>query len=378
VADVIVVGGGIIGLLCARELRLGGLKVMLLDRDRPGQQASWASAGIVGSRAPWAQSTSGRLQTLSAELWPKLADALRDESGMDVEYRQTGTLYPALDAEHADRMRFETAAARRAGLEFEMVEGSALREAEPALGPAVIAAQIGPGGNVENRRAVRALELAESRAGTEIVAGAPVAEVSSRAGKVIGVRQIDGDERRAERVVIAAGSWSGQIGGTEPHPPVVPQRGQILALGGAAAGLRRTVMKADDPYLVPRADGRVVVGATREFVGYDRRLTAGGIAWLLASAIELVPAFAGAEVVETWCGFRPVSADGLPIIGPAAIDGLFYATGHGASGVGPAPGSARLLAAYVLGKEPPFDASALSPMRFAMAVATSRSTTSTP
>jgi glycine oxidase len=377
-ADVIVVGGGIIGLTCARELRLGGMQVTLLDRDRPGQQASWASAGIVGSRAPWAQSTSGRLQTLSADLWPKLAAALQDEAGMDVEYRQTGTLYPAFDAEQAERMRFETAAARRAGLDFELVEGSALREAEPALGPAVVAAQIGPGGNVENRRAVRALEIAEVRAGTEVVAGAPVAEVLSRAGKVVGVRQIDGEERRADRVVIAAGSWSGQIRGVEPAVPVLPQRGQILALGGVGAGLRRTVMKTDDPYLVPRADGRVVVGATREFVGYDRRLTAGGIAWLLASAIEMVPAFAGAEVVETWCGFRPVSEDGLPIIGPASIEGLFYATGHGPSGVGPAPGTAALLAAYVLGKAPPFEAAPFSPMRFATASATTPRTTSTP
>ncbi|HEV8635978.1 MAG TPA: glycine oxidase ThiO [Chloroflexota bacterium] len=362
--EALVVGGGIIGLLIARELRSAGRSVALLDRDRPGREASWASAGIVGARAPWAHSATGRLQTLSAELWPRLAQELRDETGMDVEYRQTGALHPALSDDQAERMRFETAAARRAGLAFEFVEGTALREAEPALGPAVVAAQLGPGGNVENRRAVRALELACRRAGVEIRSGAPVLEVTSRDGKASGVRTLDGEEQGADVVVLAAGSWSGQVRGVDPPVPVVPQRGQILALRSGDVFLRRTVLKEADPYLVPRADGRIVVGATREFVGYDRRLTAGGIAWLLGSAIELVPAFAGAEIVEMWTGFRPVSADGLPIVGASAIEGLYYATGHGPSGVGPAPGTAALLAALVLGREPPIPPEAFSPLRF--------------
>ncbi|HEY3080561.1 MAG TPA: glycine oxidase ThiO [Chloroflexota bacterium] len=365
--ETLVVGGGIIGLSIARELRSAGCSVVLLERDRPGREASWASAGIVGARAPWAHSATGRLQTLSAELWPRLAQELRDETGMDVEYRETGALYPALSDDQAERLRFEAAAARRAGLAFEFVEGAALRNEEPALGPAVVAAQLGPGGNVENRRAVRALELACRRAGVEIRSGAPVAEVTSRGGKATGVRTLDGEQHHAEAVVLAAGGWSGEVRGVDPPVPVVPQRGQILALGRGDVHLRRTVLKEADPYLVPRADGRIVVGATRELVGYDRRLTAGGVAWLLASAIELVPAFAGAEIAEMWTGFRPLSADGLPILGPSAIEGLFYATGHGPSGVGPAPGTARLLAALVLGREPPIPPEPFSPLRFGAA-----------
>jgi glycine oxidase len=355
------------GLGAARELRRRGYGVTLVERGEPGRAASWASAGIVGARAPWSHSATGRLQTLSAELWPKLAEALRDESGMDVEYRQTGVLYPALSEDQAERMRFETAAARRAGLAFEFVEGTALRQAEPSLGPAVVAAQLGPGGNVENRRAVRALELACRRAGVEVRSGAPVAAVTSLGGEATGVRTLEGEVVAADAVVLAAGSWSGQIAGVDPPVPVVPQRGQILALGSGDVPLVRTVLKADDPYLVPRADGRIVVGATREFVGYDRRLTAGGIAWLLASAIEMVPSLAQAEIAEMWTGFRPVSADGLPIIGRASIAGLYYATGHGPSGVGPAPGTAALLTALLLGREPPIPAEEFSPLRFGAA-----------
>lgn len=361
----VVVGGGIIGLMVARELRAGGMEVTVLDRDQPGKQASWASAGIVTARIPrgWAPATL--LNNLSVSLWPRLAEELREETGMDVEYRQNGTLIPAFSPDEADELRDEIAPLRQAGVEVEVVEGAALREAEPALGPMVVAGQLLPGGNVENRRAVRALELALRRGGGSVVAGAQVTAVLSTGGRVTGVRTADGDEHGADVVVLAAGSWSGRVPGVDPPIPVVPQRGQILALGNPDRPLRRVILKPEDPYLVPRVDGRVIVGATREFAGYDRSLTAGGVAWLLASAIEMAPAMAGSVIHEMWTGFRPVSADGVPIIGPAAIEGLFYATGHGASGVGPAPGTAALLAALVLGREPPVPAESFRPDRFA-------------
>src|SRR5262249_50117183 len=189
-----------------------------------------------------------------------------------------------------------------------------------------------------------------------------VTGVTSRGGRVTGVESEEG-AIGADVVVLAAGSWSGRIPGVSPVVPVVPQRGQILALQ-APGKLRRVILREDDPYLVPRVDGRVVVGATREFAGYDRSITAGGIAWLLASAIEMVPDFAGAPIAEIWTGFRPVSADGLPIIGKADLDGLFYCTGHGPSGIGPAPGTAALLGARVLGQSPPIPPDPFRPQRF--------------
>src|SRR5437762_1674260 len=200
-ARAVVVGGGIIGLTIARELRASGMDVRLLDRDQPGKQASWASAGIVTARIPrgWAPATL--LNSLSVSLWPRLAEELRAETGMDVEYRENGTLIPAFTPDEADELRREIAPLRAAGVEAELVEGAALREAEPALGPVVVAGQLLPGGNVENRRAVRALELALKHAGARVVAGAQVAEIISHGGRVTGVRTVEGEEYRAEVVV---------------------------------------------------------------------------------------------------------------------------------------------------------------------------------
>ncbi|MBM4409699.1 MAG: FAD-dependent oxidoreductase, partial [Chloroflexi bacterium] len=288
-ADALVIGGGIIGLLCARELRRAGMGVTLLERDQTGRQASWASAGIVTARIPrgWAPST--QLNNLSVSLWPQLSDELAEETGMDVEYRQNGTLIPAFNADEADALRRELPHFHAAGVEAEIVEGAALRDAEPALGPGVVAGQLLPGGNVDNRRAVKALDIALRRSGGRIVTGANVTEMVVQSGRVLGARTVEGDHA-ADVVVLAAGSWSGRIPGADPPIPVIPQRGQILALDAGHVGPRRVVLKPDDPYLVPRVDGRVVIGATREFAGYDRSLTAGGIAWLLNSAIEMVPA----------------------------------------------------------------------------------------
>ena len=353
-----------IGLMCARELRRRGFQVTLVERDRPGRQASWASAGILSVASPNDDSPAGRLKRLSAELYPALVAELGDESGVDPELTWHGHLVPALSPGEGDELRGITAWERRAGLETELVEGAALREAEPAIGPAVVAGQLRPGGQIDNRRLCRSLEIAERRAGVALEFGAAVTEVLREDGRVRGVRTLAGDFL-APIVVNAAGSWSGQLRGCEPTAPVVPQRGEILALDQSGVGLRRVITKPNDPYLVPRTDGRLVIGATRKYVGYDTSFTAGGLAWLLNEALALVPALAQAPMHETWTGFRPNSADGLPLIGAGALEGLFFATGHGPSGIAPAPATARLLGALVAGKEPPIPAGQFDPMRFA-------------
>src|SRR5439155_18669033 len=132
--------------------------------------------------------------------------------------------------------------------------------------------------------------------------------------------------------------------GCRPVVSVVPQRGQILALDRGDVFLRHVILTPGDPYLVPRADGRIVIGATRELAGWDASTTAGGIAWLLASAIRIVPALSDCSIHETWTGFRPLSPDGIPVIGPGAANGIYFATGHGPSGIGPLPGTVALLA----------------------------------
>ena len=363
----LIIGAGIIGLLIARELRKAGFEVTVLDRDQPGRQASWASAGIISARVPRALTPHRILHNLSVELWPTLAAELREETGMDVEYRENGCLIPAFDDETARILKNDIAGLRAMGLAAEYVDGAALREAEPSLGPAVIGAQLLPGGNVENRRAVQAAALSAERAGVRIVTGAQATEIIVRGNRAIGVRTSD-TTMEADIVVIAAGSWSGRLAGIEHHLPIEPSRGQILSLRANASAPRRVVLKENDPYLVPRVDGRLIVGATRERAGYDRSLTAGGVAWLLSSAIDMIPGLAAAPIVEMWTGFRPISPDGLPLIGPYAMENLYAATGHGASGVGPAPGTAALLTAIILGNPTPILAQPYRPDRFSGAM----------
>uniref|UniRef100_A0A7C3ANX0 FAD-dependent oxidoreductase n=1 Tax=Thermorudis sp. TaxID=1969470 RepID=A0A7C3ANX0_9BACT len=214
-----------------------------------------------------------------------------------------------------------------------------------------------------NRRLVRALELAVRRQGVRVVSGAAVVEVLREGGRVRGVRTLLGDVP-ASAVVLAAGSWSGQIRGTMLDLPVVPQRGQILAVWRGALELRRVILAPGDPYLVPRRDGRMIVGATRELVGYDPSLTVEGVGWLLSSAERLVPGVRSASIAEMWTGFRPFSPDGRPVIGRGRLDGLYYATGHGANGITLAPGTARVVASMLRGEAPPVPVDAFSPLRF--------------
>ncbi len=367
--DALIVGGGIMGLLTARELRRLGMQVTLLERDRPGRQASWASAGILAETLRHSPNAVDALREYGQRLFPTLVAELREETGLDVDYVENGTLIPALDDTQAAELERETRTLQALGSPCEFVTGAALREAEPALGPRVVAARLAPGGNVENRRLVRALELANLRNGVQIENGVQVIGLLRQGDAVVGVRTQAGD-RFAPLVVLAAGSWSGQIAGADPPIPVVPQRGQILALWPGAHGPRRVVLTPGDPYLVPRRDGRLIVGATRELVGYDASLTAGGLAWLLSSAIELVPGLAEAPVIEQWVGFRPLSADGVPLIGPAALRGLYYITGHGPTGIAPAPASVKLLVALIEGVPPPLPVAPYDPLRFRAAAGT--------
>jgi len=145
---------------------------------------------------------------------------------------------------------------------------------------------------------------------------------------------------------------------------VVPQRGQILAVWRGALELRRVILAPGDPYLVPRRDGSMIVGATRELVGYDPSLTVEGVGWLLSSAERLVPGVRSASIAEMWTGFRPFSPDGRPVIGRGRLDGLYYATGHGANGITLAPGTARVVASMLRGEAPPVPVDAFSPLRF--------------
>ena len=362
-ADVVVIGGGVMGLASARELRRRAHRVTLLDRSSPGKAASWASAGIIGATTRDEADPNCELRRLSRTLWPRFAEELQAESGLDPEYRENGCLY--LATEESERAWLERVASHDSSGpdQSEFLDPRALRGLEPALNKNIQGALRVSGGNVDPRRLCRALEIANRRSGVEIVTGATVTQLTIGGDRVRGVVTTD-TEYAADLVVLAAGAWSAEIDGVQPAVPVHPQRGQILALDQTQIGIQHVLLTAGDPYFVPRCDGRLVVGATREEAGWNASFTAGGIAWLLNRAMDVVPGLAECAIAEMWIGFRPLSADGLPLIGPSEIEGLYFLTGHGPSGISPLPGSVALLMAFMHGERLPFAADTFDPLRF--------------
>lgn len=354
-AEVIVIGGGVMGLASARELRRHGYSVTLVERGQPGRAASWASAGIIGATLRDESDPQYELRTLSRQLWPSFAQAIESESDLDPEYREMGCIQLATNPSELGWLRQKA--------NDTPLTPDELRELEPTLAPTIPGGLLVPGGNVDNRRLCRALEIAIRRAGVKVVTSAEVRSLATLGGRAVGVVTAETDIS-ADLIVLAAGAWSSTIGGVEPQPAVRPQRGQILALDQTRVGLRHVLLTPGDPYFVPRSDGRLVVGATREEAGWDASLTAGGVAWLLNRAMAVVPALEACPIQELWTGFRPLSADGLPLIGAGGLEGLYFLTGHGPSGIAPLPGSVALLMALIERQPPPIAAEAFDPLRF--------------
>ncbi|MBT3351706.1 MAG: FAD-dependent oxidoreductase [Nitrospinaceae bacterium] len=364
--DVIVVGGGIMGLMTARELARTGRKVLLLDKAQPGTGATWASAGIISPHgssgaADLAGEAGVRLRLPSYDMWLNLPDALIEESGMDPEFRLTGVLLLAINDEEK-RAVLDKAKTRQWG-DTEWIEPKILSGEEPTLTNKLEGALLVKGGNVDVRRLGASLEIACRRAGVEIRAGVLTQEIVCDENRVLGVNTSEG-KIEAPVVVICAGVGSPGILGARPTPPITPQRGQVVALDARELGIRRVLMNVSDPYFVPRSDGKLIIGATREFAGEDHRLTAGGISRLLGSAIDMIPALDKAPILETWTGFRPLSSDHLPLIGESHILGLFFCTGHGPTGITPAPLSAALVTTAITGAESLIDTAPYDPKRF--------------
>lgn len=354
--DCIIIGGGVMGCLVGLRLRQAGAQVSILERAVPGAEASSAAAGILSPQAEAHHLGDALgLALASRELYPALAAELLELTGVDIGYRRSGVLQVALD-EVGQLALGETAARQRAlGLAVEALDGVAARELEPGLAPTVRAALRFPrDGQLEPRALTRALAIAARRAGCEILTGRLVHRVRSEAGAVAAVVTDEG-ELPCARVVVAAGSWSGLIGGLEDvgidTTTVRPARGQLCELDARTPPLGHVVF-GPGGYLVPRPDGRVICGSTLEFVGFDKAVTAGGLAAVLHSALALAPGLATAPVTATWSGLRPWSAGGRLLCGPTTIAGLALATGHFRNGILLAPISAELVADHVLGRPP--------------------------
>jgi glycine oxidase len=342
--DVIVIGGGVIGCSIALGLARAGLKVAVFERGRVGCESSRAAAGMLSpqveaaSRGPFLD-----LCLRSRSMYRDYAAALTEASGIDVEYRDEGTLCVALDDEEAAEVRGWASWQAGAGLAVEQVPVNLIREMEPAVTEAALAAIFIPGDHqVESRRLMDALSIAARRAGVEVAEGEDVCGLLVERERVTGVAC--GNRRfHAGAVVVAAGSWSGRLlAPAGLRIDVAPARGQMVAVrgGGKAPG---RVLHSKRCYLVPRNDGRILIGATVEYAGFEKALTVRGINSLLAAAVELAPSLEACEVIESWSGLRPDTPDHLPVMGETGIKGLLLATGHFRNGILLAPVTAELI-----------------------------------
>ncbi|MDQ6775949.1 MAG: glycine oxidase ThiO [Actinomycetota bacterium] len=369
--DVVVIGGGVIGLAVAWRAAQAGLQVTVLERGRPGGETSFVAAGMLApiSEASLTERGLLALGLRSAAGYEQFVAELAEASGRDPGYVRSGTLAVARDADEAEALEREFA--MRSGLELEVqrLRPSAARRMEPALAPTLrLALEVATDHAIDPRRLTAALAEAVTRAGAVLRPGAEVAEIVLDGDGVTGLVLRGGENVPAARVVIAAGPWSGHLAGlpSAARVPIRPVKGQILRLHDRAGpGLVEHVLRMGRGYIVPRGDGRYVLGATMEERGFDQSVTAGGVFELLREAIELVPGFSELEIDECSAGLRPATPDGVPAIGPGAVAGLHWATGHHRGGVLLAPLTAELVLAGLLGKQARAEAAPVAPTRFA-------------
>ena len=342
--DVIVVGGGIIGCSIALRLAQSGLKVAVFERGRVGGEASRAAAGLL-----WPQvEAEGRgpffdLCLRSRSMYRDFAALLTEASGIDVEYKDEGTLCVALSEEDEKENRLWSSWQADEGLAIEQMPADSIKEIEPAVTESAAGAVFIPGDHqVENRRLMDALDVAIRRAGVEVIEGEEVTglliERERATGIVCGTRRF-----HSGAVVVAAGSWSSRL--LDPlglGVEVIPARGQMIAVRHARPLINR-VLHSKNCYLVPRNDGRILIGATVEYVGFHKAVTVEGVTALLCAATEIVPSISDCEIIESWSGLRPDTPDHLPVIGESGIRNLSLATGHFRNGILLAPVTAELI-----------------------------------
>jgi glycine oxidase len=365
-SEVVVVGGGVIGASVAFFLAREGIEVALLEREALAAGASGAAAGMLTPTGEAAEQGPFLLWARrSLEGFPALAAELLERSGVDCEFVRSGTLRLAFGAAEARTLRARIKKLGVPGLEW--LDARALQAAEPLAAPGAVGAVWSPeDGHVRSPLLVRAYAGAARRLGARIETGVEVTGLRSAGERVAGV-ETSGGAWSTSRVIVCAGAWSGGGRAWPPGmapPPIEPVRGQILSVE-APSPAPATIVWGEGGYVVPKRDGSLVVGATEERVGFDARVTADGLARLLALGTRLVPAIADCTFRSAWAGLRPCPPDALPLVGPVAgLEGLALATGHHRNGVLLSPVTGRLIADWVAGKGIPEDAQAFLPSRF--------------
>jgi glycine oxidase len=335
------------------RLAQAGCAVDVYERGKAGHGASWAAAGMLaaGLEAEPGEQALLALNRESQAMWPDFAAELEQASGMAVNLKREGTLMLALTRDDAARLKFNFDFQRSLGVGVEWLSAAETRKREPHLSPHLAAAIFSAGDHqVDNRLVVTALARALVKAGGTLYEETRIDAVETAGGRVTGVR-VGERVHAADIVVLAAGAWSNEIAGLPRNsvPPVRPVKGQMLAVQmDPAAPLIRHVLWAAKAYMAPRADGRLLIGATVEERGFDPQLTAGGMLALLEGAWRALPGIEELPIVEQWTGFRPGSRDDAPILGASGVEGLVLATGHYRNGILLTPITARAMAHYIL------------------------------
>ncbi|MDQ2973803.1 MAG: glycine oxidase ThiO [Acidobacteriota bacterium] len=367
-ADVVVVGGGVIGLTVARALALRGVRnVVLIERSSLGAESSWAAAGML---APQAEADCAdeffHFCCQSRDMYPAFAAALLEESGIDIELEITGTLYLAFTDADVNELekRFEWQSG--AGLQIERFDAEIAQLIEPSISPQVRAALKFPlDTQVENRRLMSALANSNEKLGVRLLTGTTVESLKIEHGSVVGVETSLGFVATG-RVVLASGAWTSLLKNlyARSNLRIEPVRGQMLCFE-ANPQICNHVIYSPRGYLVPRSDGRLLAGSTTEHAGFDKRVTATGVQSILSAALEISPRVGSLGLKASWAGLRPCAPDNLPVLGACAeIEGVFYATGHYRNGILLAPLTGELIAQAIVEDEGSPLLNVFSPDRF--------------
>jgi len=362
---ILVVGGGIIGCATAYELAKAGCAVTLLERSTPGAEASRAAAGLI---APLGESTASKFRDLAIASWrlyPGVVRDLRERTGIDVEHVTRGTIYPLWTVQDVRDAEERARWGQGVELGIEAWDRGDVQAREPALSTKVSGAMFVRGDHfVNNERLVVAYAQAAAAAGVVFITGCAASRVIVEDGHARGVIA-DGERYESDVILLAAGAWTAALAASfGARLPVEPRRGQMIALTHVPAVLTHAI-HGDGVYLVPRPSGELLIGATVERVGFQRGVTAAGVAGLLQTAIDLVPALGGLPIHRTWFGFRPWAPDSLPILGPwPGVQGLWVATAHFRSGILLAPITARVMTEWIVSGAPSLPLEEFLPDRF--------------
>jgi glycine oxidase len=357
--ETIIIGAGVAGLGIGWQLAEGGMDVAIVERDTVGSGASTAAAGMLApvSEVEFEEDDRLELELASLEMYADFVAELEEASGVDVDYQTTGTIIVAIDRDEAEALDRIHRYHDELGLEAHGMKPEEAREREPGLSPNIRGGLFCPGDHqVDPGRLVDAMAQAFERAGGTLVEEAEVERVETEYDSVKGVELAGGERMTASRVVVAAGAWTPDIEGLPDGvlPHVRPVRGEMLECDRGDPSVVDHVVRVPQQtrpnvYLAPKSDGRIVVGATSEERGFDTTPTAGGIYELLRGAWRAVPGIYDEHLLRTWTGFRPVTLDNRPVLGPVdSIDGLWIATGHGRNGILMTPVTARAVSEAIL------------------------------